>query len=308
MFTIIVIILELFLLVLFAYSILSWVIAAGHMAYDSPVRKIQNVLSAICEPVLRAGPAPPAPGPGRRRGTRSVGDDRVPRHPGGPHPAASPPEPTRLRGLARDCAAERDRRRSSREQSDPQSMDGSFRTASMAAMDASQSALDSLRTVEFRETLKGYHRDDVDEYLEKAAVEAEGLQEQLRQSGERLRQAAERISQLETALEQQPAPPAGRAGGPRRHPAADADAGPAVRRPDQGRCRGRGGADHRRGRVSARKMTQQAQVQATQIASESEQRLRDEINRLEESRTRLTHEVESMSRHLESERNRLRTR
>jgi DivIVA domain-containing protein len=69
-------------------------------------------------------------------------------------------------------------------------------------MDSSQSALDSLRTVEFRETLKGYHRDDVDEYLEKAAVEAEGLQEQLRQSGERLRQAAERISQLETALEQ----------------------------------------------------------------------------------------------------------
>jgi DivIVA domain-containing protein len=56
-------------------------------------------------------------------------------------------------------------------------------------MDASQSALDSLRTVEFRETLKGYHRDDVDEYLEKAAVEAEGLQEQLRQSGERLRPA-----------------------------------------------------------------------------------------------------------------------
>jgi len=74
----------------------------------------------------------------------------------------------------------------------------------MGPMDASQSALDSLRTVEFRETLKGYHRDDVDEYLEKAAVEAEGLQEQLRQSGERLRQAAERISQLETQLEQQP--------------------------------------------------------------------------------------------------------
>src|SRR5664280_2900305 len=73
-------------------------------------------------------------------------------------------------------------------------------------MDASQSALDSLRTVEFRETLKGYHRDDVDEYLEKAAVEAEGLQEQLRQNGERLRQAAERISQLEAELERKPEP------------------------------------------------------------------------------------------------------
>ncbi len=87
-----------------------------------------------------------------------------------------------------------------------QSRSAPMSAASMASMDASQSALDSLRTVEFRETLKGYHRDDVDEYLEKAAVEAEGLQEQLRQSGERLRQAAERISQLETALEQQPAP------------------------------------------------------------------------------------------------------
>src|SRR5277367_4512353 len=71
-------------------------------------------------------------------------------------------------------------------------------------MDASQSALDSLRTVEFRETLKGYHRDDVDEYLEKAAVEAEGLQEQLRQNTERLRKAAETIAQLETELATKP--------------------------------------------------------------------------------------------------------
>ena len=110
-------------------------------------------------------------------------------------------------------------------------------------MDASQSALDSLRTVEFRETLKGYHRDDVDEYLEKAAVEAEGLQEQLRQGGERLRQAGERISQLEAELEHQPAPAPRRAGRPRRHPAADPAAGPEVRRRDQGRLRGPGGQD-----------------------------------------------------------------
>ena len=49
----IVIILYLFLLVLFAYSILSWVVAMGRTAYDSPVRKIQDVLARICEPVLR---------------------------------------------------------------------------------------------------------------------------------------------------------------------------------------------------------------------------------------------------------------
>ena len=59
--------------------------------------------------------------------------------------------------------------------------------------------------------------------------------------------------------------------------------------------------------AKARPMTESAQSQAGQIAAESEQRLREEISRLEDSRGRLTHEVETMSRHLESERNRLRT-
>jgi YggT family protein len=45
--------LYLFLFVLFAYSILSWVTMAGNLAYDSPILKIQAVLSRICEPVLR---------------------------------------------------------------------------------------------------------------------------------------------------------------------------------------------------------------------------------------------------------------
>jgi YggT family protein len=45
--------LYLFLLVLFAYSILSWLTYSGRLAYDSPVIKVQRVLAAICEPVLR---------------------------------------------------------------------------------------------------------------------------------------------------------------------------------------------------------------------------------------------------------------
>jgi DivIVA domain-containing protein len=176
----------------------------------------------------------------------------------------------------------------------------------MTAMDASQSALDSLRTVEFRETLKGYHRDDVDEYLEKAAVEAEGLQEQLRQSGERLRQAAERISHLETALEQRPEPA----------PAEEAVVDDTLQRTlllaqkfvDQTKAEAEAQAARTvaEAEASARLMTDQAQTKASQIAAESEQRLRDEINRLEESRAKLSHEVEAMSRHLEGERNRLR--
>jgi len=46
-------ILYLFLIVLIAYSVLSWVTASGRLAYDSPVIRIQRVLSTICEPVLR---------------------------------------------------------------------------------------------------------------------------------------------------------------------------------------------------------------------------------------------------------------
>jgi DivIVA domain-containing protein len=176
-------------------------------------------------------------------------------------------------------------------------------------MDASQSALDSLRTVEFRETLKGYHRDDVDEYLEKAAVEAEGLQEQLRQSGDRLRQAAERISQLEAALEQQPAP------APQRVEAAVPD--DTLQRTlvlaqkfvDETKADSEARAAQliAEADAKARQITEAAQSQAIKVAEESEQRLREEISRLEDSRGRLTHEVDTMSRHLESERNRLRT-
>jgi DivIVA domain-containing protein len=174
-------------------------------------------------------------------------------------------------------------------------------------MDASQSALDSLRTVEFRETLKGYHRDDVDEYLEKAAVEAEGLQEQLRQSGDRLRQAAERISQLESQLEVQSA-------APRVDAAATDDTLQrtlllAQRFVDETKADSEAEAAKivADADAKARLMTEQAQTQATQIAAESEQRLREEINRLESARGKLSNEVETMSRHLESERHRLRT-
>jgi DivIVA domain-containing protein len=176
----------------------------------------------------------------------------------------------------------------------------------MVDMDASQSALDSLRTVEFRETLKGYHRDDVDEYLEKAAVEAEGLQEQLRQNGERLRQAAERISQLEAELERKPEPE-------RVEPAAPDDTLQrtlllAQKFVDETKADSEAQAARviAEADAKARLLTDEAQAQASKIATESEERLRGEIERLEGARSNLSHEVESMSRHLESERQRLR--
>src|ERR1019366_8682049 len=67
----------------------------------------------------------------------------------------------------------------------------------MDSAPTSSSILDTLRTVEFRLGLKGYNVDEVDEYLDRAAQEAEALQETLRQLNERLRQAGDRIVQLE---------------------------------------------------------------------------------------------------------------
>jgi len=168
-------------------------------------------------------------------------------------------------------------------------------------MDASQSALDSLRTVEFRETLKGYHRDDVDEYLEKAAVEAEGLQEQLRQSNERLRKAAETIAQLETELAAKPEAPA-----PPPAPAEPVIADDTLQRTlvlaqkfvDETKA----DAEAQAARVMA-----EAEAEARKLQVDSEQRLREEIARLESNRSQLNLEVDTMSRQLASERERLRS-
>jgi len=49
---IIVDILQLFIFVLIAYSILSWYLAYARVSYDSPAFKVNRVLAAICDPVL----------------------------------------------------------------------------------------------------------------------------------------------------------------------------------------------------------------------------------------------------------------
>jgi len=142
-------------------------------------------------------------------------------------------------------------------------------------MDASQSALDSLRTVEFRETLKGYHRDDVDGYLEKAAIEAEGLQEQLRQSNERLRKAAETIAQLETEL----------AAKPEVQPMVAAPVEPAIADDTLQRTLvlAQKFVDETKAdaEAEATRLVADAEAQARRVQAESEQRLREEIARLE---------------------------
>jgi cell division initiation protein len=184
-------------------------------------------------------------------------------------------------------------------------------------MDNSQapsSILDTLRTVEFRLGLKGYNVDEVDEYLDKAAQEAEGLQEHVRQLNERLRQASERIAQLER--DKRAAPVAAEAD---EDAAASADAGLtdetlqrtlllAQKFVDQTKreSEAEAAAIVARAEETARAAVTAAEQTAAQLQAESHQKLREEVTRLEATRTELAADVESMARHLESERNRLR--
>jgi DivIVA domain-containing protein len=172
-----------------------------------------------------------------------------------------------------------------------------------------QSTLETLRTVEFRLGLKGYNVDEVDEYLEKAAVEAEALHEQLRQMTDRLRQASERIAQLEREGSTTTQPAAA--------PAADAAITDdtlqrtlvmAQRFVDQAKRDAETEAAEVVGQAEerARATLAQAEERARQMSVEAEHRLREEVTRLEGMRGQLATDVENMARHLEAERNRLR--
>ena len=168
------------------------------------------------------------------------------------------------------------------------------------------SSLDSLRTVEFRQTLRGYHIDDVDEYLERVAVDAEALQEQVRQAGDRLKQAAERIAQLEGMLQEAQLQPQ----------ASVAVSDDTLQRTlvlaqkfvDQTQAEAEAQA-----RVlvadaeeRARRVLGDAEQRAKSVTEDTERHLREEITRLESIRAQLAGDVETISRHMENERNRLR--
>ena len=184
-------------------------------------------------------------------------------------------------------------------------------------MDNSQSAtsiLDTLRTVEFRLGLKGYNVDEVDEYLDRAAQESEALQEHVRQLNERLRQASDRIGQLEREKRAEPGDEAAPVAA-----AAPADAGLsdetlqrtlvlAQKFVDQTKreSEAEAAAIVAAAEETARAAVAAAEQKAEALQTESQRKLREEVARLESTRTQLGADVESMARHLESERNRLR--
>lgn len=194
-----------------------------------------------------------------------------------------------------------------------------------------QSSLDSLRTVEFRQTLRGYHIDDVDDYLERVAVDAEALQEQHRQTVERLRQAAERIQVLEQQVRQlqksrgdAPAAPEGPAPTPVAPVAvAPVPAVPVAATPVAGTAAPDQPADdalqrtlvlaqrfveqtHAEAQAQAQALVAEAEAEAQAIRDHAEKHVRGDVERLEALRGQLSSDVERLSLHLEGERNRLR--
>jgi cell division initiation protein len=178
---------------------------------------------------------------------------------------------------------------------------------------APASILDTLRTVEFRLGLKGYNVDEVDEYLDKAAQESEGLQEHVRQLNERLRQASERIAQLEREKRAAPVAAEGE-GAPSASDSALSDETLqrtlllAQKFVDQTKreSEAEAAAVVSQAEEQARAAIAAAEATAAQLQAETHQKLREEVTRLESTRTELAADVESMARHLDSERNRLR--
>ncbi|MCL4422156.1 MAG: DivIVA domain-containing protein [Actinobacteria bacterium] len=165
------------------------------------------------------------------------------------------------------------------------------------------SSIQHLRTVEFRETLRGYNRDDVDEFLERVAVEVDALQQQLVQLADQARNAME-----QTAMQA------------RVEPASDEAAAEASQELQRTLLMAQRFVEHAKqeadaqandivnaAEARARAIVAEAEEAAAQIGTEAERSLRDEVRRLESSRTELAADVEAMSRYLEAERTRLRS-
>jgi len=206
-------------------------------------------------------------------------------------------------------------------------------------MDSSPTAssiLDTLRTVEFRLGIKGYNVDEVDEYLDRAAQEAEALQENLRQLNDRLRQAGDRIVALEKEVREsvtEAAPPTAPVTAPVPAPVPVVAAAPvpapststALEQPPTDETLQRtlllaqkfvdqlkreseseAAATVAQAEAKARATVAEAEQTAKTLEYEAQRQVREEVARLEANRNELATDVESMARHLESERNRLR--
>jgi len=149
-----------------------------------------------------------------------------------------------------------------------------------------------LREVEFRDRLRGYDTDEVDEFLEKVAVAVDEMSEKMRQLAYRAERAERSISERAADEDEDSIR--------RTLVLAQRTADLAVREAQEQAAVLMDGA-----RSEADKLLTDARENAIRLASESERRHRDEIARLENQRDQVRGELLALSGLLEAERKRL---
>ncbi|HUZ41453.1 MAG TPA: DivIVA domain-containing protein [Acidimicrobiales bacterium] len=175
----------------------------------------------------------------------------------------------------------------------------------MDSTDSSTSALDAIDTVAFKIGVRGYNVDEVDDFLERLSGEVHQLKELVHQQRQQLRQAGERISQLDVRSSAEsplaPAPAPAPAAAPRHITVSGAEQVTAMIAMAQQFIE----KAQQEAESKAREMTTGAQERAREIVSEARSRAEDEVNRLNGLKQRLSEDVETLTRQLDTERKRI---
>ena len=176
----------------------------------------------------------------------------------------------------------------------------------MDSTETPYSALDAIDTVAFKIGVRGYNVDEVDDFLEKLSGEVHQLKDLVSQQRQQLRQAGERINQLDTrssgdAPAPASAPAAAPAATPRHISVSGAEQVTAMIVMAQQFIE----QAQQEAETKAREMTAGAQERAREIVAEARSRAEDEVNRLNGLKQRLSEDVETLTRQLDSERKRL---
>ena len=171
----------------------------------------------------------------------------------------------------------------------------------MDSTDSAYSALDAIDTVAFKIGVRGYNVDEVDDFLERLSGEVHQLKELVAQQRQQLRQAGERINQLDTRSSEAPAAAPAPATAPRHISVSGAEQVTAmIAMAQQFIEQAQNEAENK-----ARELTTGAQERAREIVPEARSRAEDEVNRLNGLKQRLSEDVETLTRQLDSERKRL---
>jgi len=149
-----------------------------------------------------------------------------------------------------------------------------------------------LREVEFRDRLRGYDTDEVDEFLEKVAVAVEELQEKMRQLAYRAERAERSISDRAAEDDDDTIR--------RTLVLAQRTADLAVREAQE-----QAGLLMDSARSESEKLLTEARENAKRLSSDADRRHADDIKRLERQRDHVQVELKELSELLETERKRL---